>query len=1387
MLQKIKYLILIGFLAPLLFATDTNIDSYVRANSAVDLTQGTKVTKMPYGYFVGQFGKSSMKLLDKKDLSNYTNKKLLVGYGVYDIKDENCRYLDVPSNKDFNIAFESIYVVGNETFAISRDKVTYAGCLAKAAKYSAFVFTPSSLTEMSMSENKFGKEKDMWLGYTREDCNKGYKLDENFAQSYENFETPVETCLESKRFTFSPANTKKWERVNQSELHYCPVKIASPDYKRPIKFCLPWWRVERKIQLNKDDEILEYNGREHDYRYLRYMADYTEEHIICTEIGASAVVDQGVRFKQTCRSYDSIYASPVCVESITQPVCHVNECAGYIQNTCVKKSSFEPFKNYDIGVILIDGIETRVKSKDNKIIHEYSCPPPPKSIDDCLKKEKVRVFGIECPYTKCTEYGSCISSGVSQEDCLKKYPCSKCDEFATCLIGDAFTFEECKQKFPCEKNFGTSDNIIRDLNGTAVALGGVCSDGVTTIEAPIELMARIKKTCLEFFQIEQTSESFKTCISEATKEDKVVTAPITANDLYINDDRCIRINNIEESRPSVQTVFEYETNGFFKTSIKKAYIDGTVNIEEADSDIEYMLTASALKLEAVNLNREVNIKNDTAGNNFCKTNFSNKWYENRLQELNSIAGKLSKIEGYLGRKNDAKAVEFNVPYIEYRSKVNEMALKSGITKAGNGIYYTTIKGKSTPSGAKSDCSKLGSQWRLPKGVETVGSGKVPSGGYEFVYTDSSVCGHGYVLATASDCKGYKFGWGDVRSYRCVTADANSARTTVKKCPIGFTETIGAERAKGECRKASYQRYYNYPIIAISKDKSQCSSLKTLLNFSLDTKNKVLYEDYDFQFLNITKKMVKNNELCILGGNRIVGDEVFGRIKNLGTEVKLSSRDNISFTQCTNYAKCLSADIETIYSGNEDKKCNVKVNDTSGRSTINSTSPISEYSLPAKKEIKKSSGTFASTLNGYSDIFSIEEYTEGNFGYISNYLFSLPKNNIVKLEGREISPIVGHTPIVYKTFLDHSTGQNNQITKNRTPDNHKGKAKGFNVVSTYLGDKRLFGSTLISTIFATTFGPIAIFGSKQYWGWYNSKYKIFQTINAQNRYVPNYYGYDPRIVKDNNLLWIEEDIESGTMSESSYVNFRNNLIGEKTERFEEMGFQNSTIARILTNHDEKNAIGWPGIKWYKPSDKKTNTSSDIRNDVHVPKLVNTVFMGAVNSLAIVVPYAGDYEMKAYDKNNNVLATKIITKENYIKNSSATSGNVAQVYAKVQFTTADDFNIVAGQNRLETTGSCLGSNFVEWGGGVSGAYYEQGVPDISMNSNCTKSNDEYVLKHSATKITLRAINATDVFVVKLKKPMPYPNRVVLVNLLRQENRKYECWSNIGTCNIDNNTTK
>ncbi len=586
------------------------------------------------------------------------------------------------------------------------------------------------------------------------------------------------------------------------------------------------------------------------------------------------------------------------------------------------------------------------------------------------------------------------------------------------------------------------------------------------------------------------------------------------------------------------------------------------------------------------------------------------------------------------------------------------------------------------------------------------------------------------------------------------------------------------------------KWYNYPIIAVSSNKSSCDSYKSILGFVEDTNGSVFFDDYDFASLGISQTQINNKDFCIVGGNKIFGDDIFSSIKSNSEDLYYSSANNSDNETCQSYAKCIAGDVTTNYSSNsESGTCIIHVSDNTGLSEDGNVSSINTYSVPEIIKLEDREGTFVGNINGYSDIFAVQEYTEGDFGYMSNYITKLPKNNIVKLDQREISPIIEQTPIEYSLEYDYSQSQNTQLTKNRTPDSHSADVSGFSAATTAIGDG-IFGNSFADLTLQIGLAPVMIiFGKKQNWGWYDSHYKIYQFMDSEDKYVENLYGYDPRIIENGVLVHDRETLKSGTMKEGDYSRFRSGIIENKKARFEFMGYSEEMINERMISTNEKTKLGWAGAKWYELSVKKTKHSMETEYNNEISKPISTIFMGAVNMVSIVVPYKGEYELKAYDKNDNLLATKIIEEQNFISNTPATSGNIAQTYAKVQLATANDFNVAPGHNKNLTNGSCISSNFVEWGGGVSGAYYEKGVPDIGLGSDCLKSNDSYVKAHSATKLTLRATNTATVFVIKLKKPMPYPNRIVLVNLMQLENRKYECWSDSLPCTVsgENNATK
>lgn len=1343
------------------FADSTTIDKYLRDGSSVNLLQGSKVNDMPYGYYIPKFSKSSIKAFSQQDFSAYGDKKIFIGYGTYDINDENCRYLDIPENKTLPIAFEKIYSTSNETYAISRDKMTYASCLAKTGGYSGYIFAPSSTIEAGNIYRNFGLDKDVWIGYSRNNCGSAYLNTEGNEQNYENFLNPIEICDENKRFAYKIANDLHWDRVAQSELHYCPIKIASNDYLRPIKVCLPWWRVERQWKLEGSDDRFEYDGQSYDFSYARYLMDYPMEKTICTQINNNPLAissnfkssirvktldenkqvifktvdvscvasnpniiseyDYGVQFSAscslpsssqsynytditfectntdsndsistanciqkapsfevTCQSYDDIKKSPICISDISDPICHVDECKGYIKDACVKTSTIAQQKEYDYGYILVDNVETKVKVRQNKQISSYQCPPPNKSNDHCLAKSVVNVFPKHCP-----------NPATGQP--------SQCDELSNCLRNKENTLEQCKASFYCEKNYGSADNILYDANGVAYALGGVCKDGATQIEALIEIKDNIKRTCLSYNEVNSTMESIKSCLSEATPSNYTLSSSITEDDIYKDNNNCVRTNNIEEARPTVQTVFDYTTKGFFKTAIQKAYIDNTETTHDSNASTEYVLAASSLKLEPMDFNVPTETPTlattYTPEEQFCKDTFSDAFMGRFLTESESE------------------------PYPALMGILDEKVSGGNLEKC-----------RTTATLLNDRC-----QYNI-----------AACGSYTYDNTND-VC---------------RDAGGNIKPFNC--ADYSL-------------------RDKNICYE---EKWYKYPLIAISSDKGTCDSYTSSLGFLKNTNGNVFYEDYNFEAIGITQSQINSKSFCIMGGNPIKGDEQFSVIKKSLDNVYYTTSNSITKSSCEAIANCFSGDIISDYSSISSQQCTILANDETDTEQIDINVSLPN---PLTVPLTEASGTFIGDINGYSDVFGIQEYTDGEFGYASNYIFRLPQNNIVLLDGKEISPIIEQSPITYKIKYDYSQAQHNQITKNRTPDNHAGSASGFfPTMHTYVGDNRVFGSTFLSNITEWAMYPVMIFGSKQKWGWYDSFYNLYQPVEATTKYYPNLYGYDPRFYDTTTatLVWTKQDIHSGTMKEGAYTAFRNSDIQAKKDTFSIYGFSDDTINTLLISSNEKNAIGWPGIKWYQSSAKKTNTSS-ASGTTYPTKPINTIFMGAVNSLSIVVPYKGEYEVRAFDKYNNLLATKKVEEQNFIKGAPSTTGNIAHTYAKVQMATANDFNIAPGQNRNLNDGGCISSNFVEWGGGVSGAYYEQGVPDIGMGSDCFKSNDNYVLDHSAVRVTINAVNSPIVFNVRLKKPMPFPNRIVLVNLDNEETRKYQCWTSTEKCDVSNAT--
>lgn len=1305
--------------------------------SNVDLLHGSKATNIPYGYYIKNFQNSSIDAFENMNMTQYEDKNIFIGYGIYDVNEQNCRYLDVPSNATLPNDFKNIKTIGTSTYAVSFNRMSYTQCKSLAAQYNGFVYTPNSYSEYSSVldaiNNVSGGDApvDLWVGYARQDCSSDYLNDEGYGQSFLKFKYKNEICNPSNTCTYSKPGLKEWYRTGNTDTHYCPIEIKSIDYLRPIQFCAPWWRVERTWKMKANDGLYVLNGRTYDFRYAKYIADYPEEMVICTDLNDSNfTTSSDQRHQYTCSSYDYIKASAACLEDITLPQCHINECEGYAENTCRKVDSIQPFKNYDIGYIKDEyGYEKKVKVKDNKIINVYDCPVPNPPSSSCLSKESVIVIPVECPNSHCAELA----------DCMK-------DE----TISDK---DQCFTQYPCEKSYGSTDSV-HYTDGVADGLMGVCSDG-SQVLAQIRRKSKVEKRCVAYNEYTETNSSIKKCVAESNKVNKTVDTSISETDAYEDDPRCIRINNIAEARPDIQTTFQYDTKGYFKTTIQKAYSDGTVVNKELDTNASYMLAAAAITVGEYEGTHGSNVQTSSL-QSFCTATFPEQWQNSRYAVFENPS-----ILGFVYNKSQSSTRQIGIYSSGTSAGVHSVTDSFGQNKVtdnwGVTIFdsnykikdYRSFNVSSNPTDANNfatfinsisntDLIAINTYGDPVTNVNSTMKNAIDSIGGNSSYIDSLGSTGAYLLYTSKQS-------GIIAEKTSTSSGASYTKSYAVNVP---------------------------PALAISTN-AECSTNATAMGM---VQFEAAYNDYNFADIGITQDDVNNQRYCFLGGSTITGDDTVTSIEGSTSDGYFNIASGLE-SRCADVATCLAGEVTTA------SPCKVHVNGST--QTSQEENPPAELETGGVYNIVSGSGTFKSDFNGYKDIFSVQEYLDGGFGYVSNYMFKLPKNNIVMLEGKEVSPIIGQEPVDHIFKYDNDVQKTAQTTKNKEPDKPGASFGGLGAIGVTIGESPYLMLATISTLVGVV---LMLFAGVYHWGWYDHTYRLYEPPTVFERYVENVYGYDPRIVKDDVLIMESQYVHSGLLKEGQYHGFVSNYQKVKKEHFLNMGFEEEVVNNEMTNQTEKTPISWNDPKWYKITYKNTNTLStrDYQKNIHKP--LNTVFLGAVNSLSIVVPYAGDFDLNAYDANNNLLGSVSIKSTDFIKNTTATSGNIAHAYAKVQFATSENFNIAPGLTSEFGAGGCLASDYVEWGGGVSGIYYEDRVPDIG--TQCYKSNDAYVKEHAATKITITPAGSPETFDIQLVKPLPFPNRVQLVNLLNLEHRNYECWDQLSPCNVngeDNNATQ
>jgi len=667
------------------------------------------------------------------------------------------------------------------------------------------------------------------------------------------------------------------------------------------------------------------------------------------------------------------------------------------------------------------------------------------------------------------------------------------------------------------------------------------------------------------------------------------------------------------------------------------------------------------------------------------------------------------------------------------------------------------------------------------------------------------------------------------------ATAGFARTVIKKSYINGTEQLMVNHGSG-----SYVRSPNevFPVedsvdftVTVTATSIDCSDItgtwaaaqgarlnSGVLNIKSSAQDPLIpagqmqmeyiglsedaCEERDNQFGNGTHIYEENNSTgehsCKVFYPKSQEDAKFQLIQGIGSEEQPTdflSEYPISTQECNRYAQCIGAAYNEDELAGGNGYCKLKAGEEYA-------APTAEPTLPPGPDPERcyppaGAGAAATEFDGNEDVFSIQEVVDGQFGYYSNHTTWPYVNNVVTYQGLELLPIKKVPTIKDALVYEGIFKQVSILTKK--PAILLGAVSG--AVSGFVASPAILG--LVTTTFGigmvvvVVFVLVAlIFGPKKKYNEQWNYWSVYKYV-PKERYIINIYNYDYRILvtdKFNNakvyqtaqneenfkLLYMQygedprengghtDELTSftGTLEPEDFKIMINNWFKQKQQLFMCFGWAKESVPQ--DPFETGIHVKYPKCKWYNwTCDKRKEQTHSPYIDPYFKTMANT-YQGAVNTAVIFVPYIGDYEVKAFDGGGGLLGVVTVYESEFLASAADKAAN-----AQVMF--GLNMNIAVPEGTVDK--ACRYELMAEWGGGVSGIYYEN--DDTGLYEGCSKSSDPYVSSHSARMLTVRSLDENKEFKIYLERPMPWANRTFLVTLGEKEIRKYRCYEDFGEC--------
>lgn len=601
----ISYQLIIGQTLVYAGSLNNGISSEERVLDDIDtLMKSADPSEIPFIDYLEDFTTDNTQPIKEYDLTEFLGKKVYIGYGIYDAGEKYCKFVEMPNapEQDMSIPFDDFKVFNNRSYAISKDMMSYGACESLVQSYGGVVATPTNSGENSFI-GSFSKNK--WLGVFRPSCSDKYVNAEGKDQDFFNWSSEEDDNFCESTVLGVSQNKYTWTKSNSAENFYCPIEVNSPHIERPIKVCAPWWRIERKYTKPQNLEVGGINLG------TINQADIPELYNVCTVLnveGAVVAADKTTA-EVTCTTYYDAMVSEGCIEDIYQNICYVSECQGYVENACFHKEEVVPLKDYTKITIQEAGNEKQIKGKAKIRTQVYECPITTPGSEMCLEKSTVIAYPKECPGSECQARKDCYFASTNSDERIA-----------------------CEETYSCEKLYPTLAITPTYEDGELKLLHKHCEDG-TKLDFPVNIQNKLNKTCVEYSRILKTDDITKTCLLERTYVDYSLDVSITGVDNYENDPNCIRMNNLVESRPIEEALFEIRYHSSAFPTISKALVNETtelVNVPEDATD-NYSVVGAQLKL----LMADTNYGTTTVDNQIVDCPFAESWYTSIAKMLDA--------------------------------------------------------------------------------------------------------------------------------------------------------------------------------------------------------------------------------------------------------------------------------------------------------------------------------------------------------------------------------------------------------------------------------------------------------------------------------------------------------------------------------------------------------------------------------------------------------------------------------------------------------------------------------------------------------------------------------------------------------------------------------